>query len=381
MKVCFSRAMSDSPNGVAIDLSALRHNFHQVKRLVGGHIKIMGIVKSDAYGHGMTPVSHCLEECGVDSLGVAHLGEALVLRRAGIGCPIVILYGIQTREEAREVVDKDLTPVIFGPETAQVLDQEGKRRGVRIPVRLKVDTGMGRLGISHGELGAFLDQMKPYRSLDIEGLVSHLSSADEKDEAFTRTQIRRFQEAVSTGRSMGWALPQNSLSNSAGIMIHPDSHCDVVRPGIMLYGGLPSPVFESPVCLKPVMCFRGKVLQVRKLSDGTPVSYGRTYTTRGPQKVGVLSAGYSSGLPRSMSNNGMVLIRGKRVRIIGRLTMNLTMVCFEGQEEVCPGDEAVFLGTQGAETIRGDDVALWAGTISYEVFCAIGQSNSRHYLN
>ena len=372
--------MSDSPNSVTIDLSALRHNFHQVKGLVGEHTRIMGVVKSDAYGHGMVPVSRSLEECGVDCLGVAHIGEALALRRAGIGCPIMILYGIQTREEARQVVDKDLIPVIFDIETVQVLDQEAKRRGVRIPVRLKVDTGMGRLGIPHGDLGGFLGDMKPYGSLDIEGLISHLSSADERDKAFTRTQIRYFREAVKAGRSLGWDLPWNSLSNSAGTMIHPDSHCDLVRPGIMLYGGLPSPEFQSPVSLKPVMCFRGKVLQVRDLPDGTPVSYGRTYTTRGPQRVAVLSAGYGSGLPRSMSNKGMVLIGGKRAKIVGRISMNLTMVCFEGQEKMGPGDEAVFLGTQGEETIRGDEVALWAGTICYEIFCAIGQSNSRRYV-
>lgn len=372
--------MFDSPNSVTIDLSALRHNFHQVKRLVGEYVRIMGIVKSDAYGHGMVPVSRSLEGCGVDCLGVAHIGEALVLRRAGIGCPIVILYGIKTREEAMEIVDKDLTPVIFDLETVQVLDQEGKRRGARIPVLVKVDTGMGRLGIPHGEVGAFLGEMKSYESLDIEGLISHLSSADEREDAFTRTQIRYFQEAIRAGRSMGWALPRNSLSNSAGTMIHPDSCCDMVRPGIMLYGGLPSPAFECPVFLKPVMCFRGKVLQVRDLPDGTPVGYGRTYTTRGSQKVAVLSAGYGSGLPRSLSNKGMVLIGGKRTKIIGRVSMNLTMVCFEGQEKVGPGDEAVFLGTQGEDTIWGDEVALWAGTISYEIFCAIGQSNSRHYL-
>ena len=380
MRTVCSRAMSDSPNSVTIDLSALQHNFRQVKRLVGEHTRIMGVVKSDAYGHGMVPVSRSLEGCGVDCLGVAHVGEALDLRMAGIGCPIVILYGVQTREEAGEVVDKDLVPVIFDLETARVLDQEAKRRGARIRVRIKVDTGMGRLGIPHGEVEGFLGEMKLYGSLDIEGLISHLSSADEMDGAFTRTQIRHFREAVRSGRSMGWILPRNSLSNSAGTMIHPDSHHDMVRPGIMLYGGLPSPGFQSPVSLKPVMCFRGKVLQVRDLPDGTPVSYGRTYTTRGPQRVAVLSAGYGSGLPRSMSNRGMVLIGGKRVKIIGRVSMNLTMVCFEGQEKVGPGDEAVFLGTQGQETIWGDEVALWAGTISYEIFCAVGQSNSRRYV-
>jgi len=373
--------MSDFPNRVTIDLPALRHNFHQVKGLVGEHVRIMGVVKSDAYGHGVVPVSQCLEDCGADCLGVACLSEALALRGAGIGCPIVILYGIQTREEAGEIVDKALTPVIFDLATARVLDQEGIRRGVRIPVYLKVDTGMGRLGIPHREVGTFLGEVRSVtKSLDMEGLMSHLSSADEGDGAYTRRQITDFQEVVRAARSMGWALPRNSLSNSAGTMIHPDSHCGMVRPGIMLYGGLPSPAFESPVPLKPVMGFRSKVLQVRDLPEGTSVGYGRTYVTRGSQRVAVLSAGYGSGLPRSMSNKGMVLMGGKKAPIIGRVTMNLTTVRLEGQDGVQPGDEAVFLGTQGEGTIRGDDMALWAETIAYEIFCRIGQSNARHYV-
>lgn len=372
--------MTSFPNSVTIDLSALRHNLNQVRDLVGAGRKIMGVVKSDAYGHGMVPVSRALLDFGADCLGVAQLGEAMELREAGIGGPIVILSGIQTREDAREVVDRDLTPVIYRRSIAQVIAEESARRKKQTPVHIKVDTGMGRLGIPHGEVGSFLRGLEKYGSLEIKGLVSHLSSADEPDKDFTRTQIESFQEAIEAGRSQGWDLPCNSLANSAGIMNHRDSYFDMVRPGIMLYGGLPSPEFLSPVPLKPVMRFRGQVLHLRELPDGTAVSYGRTYTTRGPQKVAVLSAGYGAGLPRRLSNRGMVLIGGRKAMVLGKVCMNLTMVGLDGAAGVAPGDEVVFLGEQGGESIRGDDMALWADTISYEVFCSIGRGNPRQYL-
>lgn len=372
--------MTSFPNNVTIDLSALQYNLNQVKHLVGTGTRIMGVVKSDAYGHGMVPVARALQEVGADCLGVAQLGEALELREAGIGGPIVVLSGIQTREDAREVADKALTPVIYRLAMAQVIAEEGARRDKRIPVQIKVDTGMGRLGIPHRDVGLFLKDVGAYGALDIEGLVSHLSSADEADKEFTRKQIKFFHDTVRAGRSMGWDLPFNSIANSAGIMNHRDSYFDMVRPGIMLYGGLPSPEFQSPVVLKPVMGFKGEVLHMRDLPDGTAVSYGRTYTTRGPQKMAVLSAGYGAGLPRRLSNKGMVLIGGKKVNIIGKVCMNLTMASLEGVKDALPGDEVVFLGDQGEETIRGDDMAFWADTISYEVFCSIGKGNPRQYL-
>jgi alanine racemase len=372
--------MSSFPNRVTIDLSALHHNLNQVRNLVGEEKRIMGVVKSDAYGHGMVPVARALRDFGADCLGVAQLGEALELRKAGVGGDIVVLSGIQTREDAREVVEKALTPLIYSRSTAQVIEEESSRARKRTAVHIKLDTGMGRLGIPCVDVGLFLNELKTFGSLRIEGLASHLSSADERDKGFTRTQIESFREAIRAGRSTGWELPCNSLANSAGIMNHRESYFELVRPGIMLYGGLPSPDFQSPVALKPVMRFQGRVLHIRDLPGGTAVSYGRTYTTGGPLKMAVLSAGYGAGLPRRLSNKGMVLIRGKRARIIGRVCMNLTMASLAGVAGVSPGDEVVFLGAQGGGTIRGDDMALWADTISYEIFCSIGRGNPRHYM-
>jgi len=369
-----------SPNSIKIDLSALVHNLNQIKKLIGPETRIMGIVKSDAYGHGLLQISRVLEKNRVDCLGVAHLHEALELRRNGIRLPIVILCGIQTREDAREVVEKNITPVIFDLALAELLAEECAREGKRINIQLKVDTGMGRLGISHLEIGPFLKKITEYKEFHLEALMSHLSSADEPVTEFTGVQIRNFKKSIELGHAMGLDLPLNNLANSAGIMAHKDSYFDMVRPGIMLYGGLPSPEFCSPLPLKHVMNFKGQILQIRDMPDHTPVSYGRTYYTKGPQKIAILSGGYGDGLPRNMSNRGSVLIRGKRAKIIGRVCMNMIMSDITGLRDAVPGDEVIFLGAHGNETITGDDMAEWGKTISYEIFCSIGQRNFREYI-
>lgn len=371
--------MKHSRNLAMIDFSALEHNLIQVRNLIGPRVAIMGVVKADAYGHGLVPISRALQRMGVESLGVAHLHEALALRENGLDLPLFILSGIQTRDEAVAVVERALSPVIFDVSAAESIADECTRRGTKMSVYLKVDTGMGRLGIPHGEVGSFLERIMPFKSLHPEGLISHLSSADDPDVAFTEAQIKNFKKAVEIVRSMGFPLPLNSLANSAGVMVHREAHFDMVRPGIMLYGGLPFPDFPSPVRLRPVMTFKGAVIQVREMAEGLPISYSRTYHTKRDEKIAVLSSGYGDGLPRSLSNRGQVLIRGRRAGIVGRVCMNLTMVDVSAIGGVSPGDEAIFLGCQGQACITGDEVARWAETIAYDVFCSIGQRSTRFY--
>jgi alanine racemase len=374
----WTAAMND-PNRVIVNLTALSHNLRQVRSLVGDGVKILGVVKADAYGHGMLPVARTLEREGVHALGVVHLHEAVHLRTHGITAPVVVFGGVRTREACRMAVDLRLTPVLFDLEAAEVLDQESLRAGRKTAIHLKVDTGMGRLGIPWNEIGLFAEKVLTFKGLFVEALLSHLSSADEKDRGFTEGQTRRFAGAVRTVRSMGAELPLNSLANSAGVMAHKETHFQMVRPGIMLYGGLSAPGFESPVPLKPVMQFTGKVLQVRDLPDGTPVSYGRTYHTVGNRRLAVLSAGYANGLARSMSGHGRVLIHGKPAPITGKICMNLTICDINYHFGVSPGDEVVFLGHQGRHCLTGDDLAGWAGSISYEIFCAVGRLNPKEY--
>lgn len=373
--------MISSPNKVIIDLSALVRNLHQIRTMVSEDTRIMGVVKADAYGHGLLKVARSLEKNGVDCLGTAYLHEAIDLRKGGVRLPIVILCGIRTRAEAHEALEKELTPVLYDLAVVETLSRESVNLGKRARIYLKVDTGMGRLGISHTDIGPFLQQIAPLKNLHIDGLTSHLASADEPESGFSEEQTKRFEKAVFIGRSMGFDLALNNMANSAGIMSHKRTHFDMVRPGIMLYGGLPSPDFISPVPLSPVMHFRAQVLQVRDLPHKTPISYGRTYHTEGPCRVAVVSAGYSDGLPRNLSNRGRVLIKGKRAAIVGTVCMNLTICDITGLKGVEPGDDVVFLGSQGGESIKGDDIAESAGTISYEVFCSIGRKNIREYIS
>ena len=367
-------------NRLTIDLSALTHNLTQVKAIVGENTKVMGVVKADAYGHGLVAVAKTLEKNRVHCLGVAHFQEAMELRNRGISLPIVILCGIRTREEAEAVVHHGLIPTLFDLAVVEGLAAECSRKKTFARVYIKLDTGMGRLGLLSSELVPFLSEVTRLKEIRIEGLTSHLSSADDSEPEFTETQIRSFRKAIEAGRSAGLDLPLNNLANSAGLMKFKDAHFDMVRPGIMLYGGLPSPGFNPPAVLKPVMRFSGEVIQVRNFADHTPVSYGRTYYTEGPRTIAVLSAGYGEGLPRNLSNRGKVLIRGKKVPITGRVCMNMTMVDVSGLGDVRAGDEAVFLGDQGGETITADDLASWTGTISYEILCSAGQRNPKEYV-
>lgn len=373
--------MINQLNTITIDLSALVYNLEQIRDLVGRETGIMGIVKADAYGHGLIPVSRTLEKHRVTCLGVAYLHEALELRKGSIRVPVVVLAGIQSRDEAREVIEKGLTPVLYDMSAAEILSRESERRGKNIPVYLKIDTGMGRLGIPFDQIGPFTRAIAAMGGLHLSGLISHLSSADETEGDFTSVQTVRFKKAVEMVRSMGFHVSENSLANSAGIMACTNARFDLVRPGIALYGGCPSSEFSGRISLRPVMHFKGRVLQVRDFPEGTPISYGRTYYTDGPRRIAIVSAGYADGLPRSMSNSGNVLIHGTRVPVVGMICMNLTTVDVTGITGVRPGDEAVFLGSQGDQVITGDDMAGSAGTIAYEVFCSLGSRHKKEYLS
>jgi alanine racemase len=240
---------------------------------------------------------------------------------------------------------------------------------------------MGRLGIPHAETAKFLERIMAYENIHIEALTSHLSSADEPDKGFTEMQIRNFKEAVLKGQTLGLELPLNNLANSAGTTAYKDSHFSMVRPGIMLYGGLPSPDFESKIRLDPVMTFRARILQIRGFPDKTPLSYGRTYRTKGRQRIAIVSAGYGDGLLRSLSNRGRVLIKGQKAPIVGRVCMNMLLCDISDIEGVQPEDEALFLGAEDNDIITGDDLAGWGDTISYEVFCSLGRCNNKEYID
>jgi len=364
---------------LAVDLAALRHNYRQLRSLCDPGVKFMAVVKADAYGHGLLPAARALAAEGADYLGVGSLEEGLSLRRAGLNLPVLLLLGILP-EEAEPAVAAGLEAALFRQDVAQTLAAAAAAQGKKAGVHLKVDTGMGRLGLLPEEVLPFLEGLRAYPQLEVLGLISHLAVADQEDKSYTLRQLEQFTGLLKAARDRGWELPLSHIANSAALWELKDAHFALVRPGIMLYGSPPAADRLPPVLLQPVMSLTTRVLQVKRLPPGESISYGRTYTTPDWCDLAVLPVGYANGYSRLISNRGEVLIRGRRAPIRGRVCMNLTMVEVSHLEDIQAGEPVVLLGEDRGERISGDDLAGWAQTISYEIYLALGNANPRRYL-
>jgi alanine racemase len=363
---------------LTVDLAALEHNYRQLRRLCGPQVRMLAVVKADAYGHGLLPVARKLAAAGADYLGVGSLEEGLMLRRADINLPILLLLGILP-EEAERAVAADLEVALFRLDVARALAAAAGNQGKKARVHLKVDTGMGRLGLLPREVLPFLASLRKLRHMKIMGLISHLAVADQEDKTYTLSQFNEFTAILNAARDDGLKLPMSHIANSAALWDLPEAHLGMVRPGLMLYGSAPSPERPPPVDLQPVMSLMAQVLQVKRLPPGSHISYGCTYTTPDWCDLAVLPVGYCNGYSRLFSNRGEVLLQGRRAPIRGRVCMNLTMVDITGIAGVREGDRAVFLGRDQGEVLRAEELAGWAQTISYEIFCALGTANLRRY--
>jgi alanine racemase len=364
---------------LTVDLAALRHNYLQLRRRLSPEAKLLAVVKADAYGHGLVPAARTLATAGAEYLGVASLEEGLSLREAGLELPILLLMGI-VPPESRAAVAAGLEVVLYRKDVAQALEEAGGSLGKKARVHLKVDTGMGRLGLNPPEVLPFLEGVKNFSHLEVLGLISHLATADEADKTYTRKQLQEFLTLLSTARGQGWELPLSHIANSAALVEVPEAHFGMVRPGISLYGSPPAPGRSWGVDLKPVMSFATQVLQFKRLSPGSSISYGRTYTTTDWCNLAVLPVGYCNGYPRLLSNRGEVLLKGRRAPIRGRVCMNLTMVDVSHIPEVAEGEPVTLLGADGGERLTADDLASWAETISYDIYCTLGSANPRRFV-
>jgi len=367
------------PTVAVIDLRALDSNARLVKSLARGK-RVLGVVKADAYGHGAVPVSKRLRVNGIEYLGVALMEEGIELREAGIRGPILVMGGIFPGQE-KDIVRAKLTPFLFDIKIARGLNKEARRQGKQLSVHIKIDTGMGRIGLLPGQVKGFLTELKVLKALKVDGIGSHFSESYRPDKTFSRSQIRYFEKAIRTASALGFPFPLRHIANSAGLASIPESLYTLVRPGIILYGGFPSPEFRDTMLgrLKPVMSLKTRILFIKEVPARFPVSYGRTYITRKKSLIATLPIGYGDGYPRKLSNKGMVLVRGRRVPIVGRVCMDLTMVDVTGIPGVRQGDEAVLMGSQGKEEITSDDLADWAETVPYEIFTGIGKRIPRDY--
>lgn len=368
-------------NWVDIDLAALRSNFSLVRRLSSPGSRIIGVVKSDAYGHGMIPVSRELEKSGAGFLAVGKFWEALELREDGIGLPVLVLLGLEP-EDAKEAIRLGIRPAIFRLDQARAMSDAARSLEMPARVHVKLDTGMGRLGVPCKELAAFAEQIKLLPGIVVEGILSHFAEADEPDKSFCDFQIYRFADAIGTFSRQGLPFSYAHISNSAGVIDLPQAHFHLVRPGIMLYGSHPSGGPSDGVDLQPVMSFKSKIIQLKEVAAGHPIGYGRTFSTQRESRIATVPVGYDDGYFRTLSNRGRALVRGKGAPIVGRVSMNLITLDVTDIPEAREDDEVVLLGRQADERITAEEIARLCGTISYEVYCAIGkQQRFKYFLN
>jgi alanine racemase len=359
-----------------IDLEALRHNIAVVRARIGGHARIMAIVKANAYGHGLPEIASALNG-RVEMFGVANLAEARAVRRAVPAAEVFIL-GAALPEERAEIVQSGFIPAISSLEEGRAFnDLAGEGR--RVPVHFVIDTGMGRMGVWQDEAPEVARALLRLPRLDVTGLATHLPSADQ-DEAFTAAQLEAVERVAVAVRASGLRAPLLHSLNSAGVIRFPGHAQDMVRTGLMIYGWSPVPGFQNQ--LRPVMTLKTRVTLVRALAAGRSVSYGRTFITPQPVRVATLAVGYADGYPRSLSNRGAaVLIGGLRCPVLGRVTMDQIMVDVTGLPSVEPGREVVLLGRQGDAEITAVELAEKAGTIVWEIFTGIKGRVERIYLH
>ncbi len=368
---------------VEIDLAGLRNNYQLLREKINPSTKIMAVVKADAYGHGLVPIAREMVRLGASALGVSSIEEGVLIRKkVSLDIPVVHLLGLLP-EEISACLHHRLTPIIYSMETAIKLHQNAQRRKIRVPVHIKVDTGMGRLGVPWFEFKEFLNKLVVLKGLRVTGLTSHFGQADEKPKSYNQLQWKRFLEVLVSARQAGLELTENHMANSAALLNYRQSHLHYVRPGILLYGCSPTENFKKNRIfkVKPTMTLKSRILQVKKLPAGVEISYGGTFTTTRPETIAIIPIGYANGYPRILSNRGEVLIRGRRFPVIGRVCMNLTIVRVDASLQLQTGEEVVLMGRQGRETITPIELAQKAETIPYELYCLLGRLNPRKYLD
>ena len=363
-----------------INLSAIAHNLNVVRKTANNR-PVIAVVKADAYGHGVVGVSRKLLQEGVPYLAVAYVGEAKKLRDEGITAPIIVLFD---GDDTKAFFDLALIPVVYSKETAASLSSEALKRKTVKKIHVKIDTGMGRLGLHGDTIIEDIMAISEMPGIEIEGLLSHFSEADLSDRSYARLQLERFttiQIAISRKVKKKFF---SHMANSAAVLTFKEAYLDAVRPGIMLYGY--SPLSRNPECkipapkLLPAMTIKSKLLCIRNVPPGTPISYGRTFIAKRPSRIGVVPIGYADGYSRLFSNNGEMLVRGKRVPVAGRVCMDLTMLDLTDAKNAKKNDEVVILGRQAGETITAEELALKANTISYEILTSLGSRARRTYV-
>ena len=365
------------PTFAEIDLGAILYNLRQIRNRVDKDIKIMAIVKADAYGHGMKEVSQAVARKGIDFFGVASLDEARTLREAGIKKNIIVLGAILP-EEVEGVLRFNVIQTVSDLAIARLLSQLAQSKKRIIKVHAKIDTGMGRLGVWHKDAVNFVKKLASLKNIKVDGIFTHFPSAED-DKVFTRNQLRDFKSLIEELLRHGIDIPIKHTSNSMAVIDFKDSHMNMVRPGLIMYGLHPRSDLAKKLRLRPALRLKTKVVYVKPVSRGRSISYGRTYVTKKDTNIATIPVGYGDGYSRDLSNRGHVLIKGRRLPIVGRVCMDMSMVDAGRSRTVKPGDDVVLIGKQGKDAVTVEEIARLSNTIPYEVVCNIGRRVPRIY--
>jgi len=361
-----------------IDLDAIAFNVQAFKRHVGERVKVIAVVKANAYGHGAPQVARTALEAGAGLLAVHRAIEGVELRKAGLAAPILVM-GYTPPDGADLVLEHRLTPSLMTMEFARALSARASAAGASLPVHVKIDSGMNRYGLLPSEAPDFLRELVKLPGITLEGLFTHFATADWNDQTYVRQQLVLFKEVRQAAGQAGIHIPLVHAANSAGIMRLPEAHFDAVRPGIAMYGMDPSDEWPPAFEIRPALSLKSTVSRVRTLPAGAGVSYSRTFVTDRPTLAALVPVGYGDGYHRILSNKSQVLIGGKRCRLMGRVCMDQFVVDASAVPDVQQDDEVVLVGPQGAECLRAEEVARLAGTINYEVTTSLLPRVARVY--
>jgi len=375
-----------------IDLKAIAHNIKELRRITHPDARLMGVVKANGYGHGAIEVAQCALQNGAEILGVARIEEGVQIREAGIEVPILI-FGYTLPELANDLLEYDLTQTVYTYASAQTLSRTAAALKKKIRIHLKVDTGMGRLGLLPQNFqldnSAAIDTdaveetlaIAGLDGLELEGIFTHFATADSADKTYAEDQLDLFMNFLNRLRKAGLEPPVRHAANSAALIDIPQSHLDLVRPGIATYGLYPSDeVNKRHVSLKPAMALKARIIQLKKVPAGFKVSYGTSHETRKPTTIATIPIGYADGLNRLLSSRGQMLVHEQRAPIIGRVCMDLTMLDVGHIDNIQMGEEVVVFGRQGSASITVDEVASSLNTINYEIVSTITARVPRVYL-
>ncbi|MCX8111170.1 MAG: alanine racemase [Syntrophorhabdaceae bacterium] len=364
---------------VSIDLHLLEENYRAIKSLLDDKVKILCVVKADAYGHGAVQVTRRLEFIGAGYFGVATLSEALELRKNGIKSPLLVMSGILPWDSTRPFIQHNLSPVVYDIETLKRLVEDASDFEMPLNIHIKFDTGMGRLGFNQNDVSYVIDTIKGAKNIHVEGLMSHFSSSEIRDDYGLR-QIEIFKDILNTMNSNDIIPQYIHMANTGAILNYPEAHFNMVRLGIGLYGSYPDLSLTSKIKLKQVMGLSSRIALIRTFPKGCSLSYGRTYKTKDKTKIAYIPLGYSDGYPRSLSNRGFVLIKDIRCCIVGRVCMDWILVDITGHDDLKAGDEVIFIGNGEKDSITADEIAQLEGTIPYEVLCRVSRKIQRTYV-